>query len=233
MGSKKLVISLIAILLVINSFVLVFFIKKTITGETISDSNKNILENIPSETSFENKENQNNKDIETDIETGSSYSDYSSGSSSRSSSSGGGGGSSNTGNSDNENQEDEQNDEEQDEEKIKPEHFKLENPTTKWANFYGNLEINNKLAEPGDEIAAYDSDGNLCGVFLVKNRGQYGFLHVYGDDSLTDIDEGAVSGEKISFKVFDLSENQEKPTEIIKGNAIWKSFETINIDLKA
>jgi hypothetical protein len=53
----------------------------------------------------------------------------------------------------------------------------------------------------GDVVEAYDPDGVLCGRFVVKRPGVYGFLHVYGDDPATPQDEGAVAGDVIKFRV--------------------------------
>ena len=66
----------------------------------------------------------------------------------------------------------------------------------------------------------------------MKKEGYYGFLHVYGDDSLTDIDEGAVAGDKITFKIFDLSENKEKQA-FANNETTWNAYETKRIDLQA
>jgi hypothetical protein len=54
---------------------------------------------------------------------------------------------------------------------------------------------------PGDVVTAYDPDGVLCGKTTVNEPGQYGFLHVYGDDPTTQVDEGATDGDAIVFEV--------------------------------
>ncbi len=53
--------------------------------------------------------------------------------------------------------------------------------------------------ETGDRISVADPDGVVCGEFIVNRDGQYGFLHVYGDDSTTPEDEGAIAGDFLAF----------------------------------
>ncbi len=50
-------------------------------------------------------------------------------------------------------------------------------------------------------ITAYDPDGVLCGRFVVHTPGQYGYLHVYGDDPTTPEDEGATDGDTLRFRI--------------------------------
>ena len=51
----------------------------------------------------------------------------------------------------------------------------------------------------GDRVTVADPDGVLCGEFVINKAGQYGFLHVYGDDPGTAEDEGAQSGDFLTF----------------------------------
>ncbi|MBN1351977.1 S8 family serine peptidase [candidate division KSB1 bacterium] len=56
--------------------------------------------------------------------------------------------------------------------------------------------------QPGDVITAIDPDSVVCGIFNVHIAGNYGFMPVYSDDNTTpDIDEGAVPGDTISFRI--------------------------------
>jgi len=221
---SKFVLVLVISLLVINSFVLVFFIKKSITGESILGDDTELKNPISID---ENKEIETQSIDEGSIGSSGSSSSGGSGSSGGSSSSGGGGFG---GGSDNEQENGQENEQEQEEE-LKPVYFKLISPTSKWADFYGSLTIDNEPVQIGDEIAAFDPQGNLCGVFVVKNEGSYGFLHVYADDDTTlSIDEGAVSGDKITFKVFDSSKNENRT---IDDEAIWQVGEITRINLSA
>jgi len=73
-------------------------------------------------------------------------------------------------------------------------------PTDKSVDFYGDATFDDKPLLPGDVILAKDPDDVICGYFFVESEGQYGFLHVYGDDDTTsDVDEGAKSGDTIRF----------------------------------
>ncbi|HEX9860226.1 MAG TPA: hypothetical protein VGB23_03415, partial [Nitrospirota bacterium] len=54
-------------------------------------------------------------------------------------------------------------------------------------DFYGSIEG----AKAGNELAVYDKSGVLCGRFELTKDGKYGFVHVYGDDKTTTVDEGA------------------------------------------
>jgi len=76
-------------------------------------------------------------------------------------------------------------------------------PTNTWSDFWGDsCTINGNPIQPGDTIRAYDPDSVLCGEFIVVTPGNYGYLHVYGDDPTTpNIDEGAVDGDTISFTI--------------------------------
>ncbi|MBU4086890.1 MAG: hypothetical protein KKB21_04930, partial [Nanoarchaeota archaeon] len=56
-------------------------------------------------------------------------------------------------------------------------------------------------------------NGIICGMFNISREGEYGFLHVYGDDSITTLDEGAKRGDIIIFYINDKQ---------LKGNASWK-----------
>jgi len=77
-------------------------------------------------------------------------------------------------------------------------------PTPLSMDFYGHIDG----ASIGDRLTVLDPDGTLCGEFVVKKPGQYGFLHVYGDDLTTDVDEGATSGDELRFE---LNGNPLKP----------------------
>jgi len=78
-----------------------------------------------------------------------------------------------------------------------------------WMDVYGNLTIGGEPAQIGDEVAAIDPDGIVCGIFRVKLEGRYGFVHVYKDDGGTPEDEGAEMDDVITFRVYDWSEDAE------------------------
>lgn len=76
-------------------------------------------------------------------------------------------------------------------------------PTNEWVNFFSqNTSVKGMPASVGTIIDAYDPDSVHCGSFTVRTLGEYGFLFVYRDDELTPgIDEGAVPGDTITFKI--------------------------------
>lgn len=64
-------------------------------------------------------------------------------------------------------------------------------------DFYGYIGS----ARIGDSMTVFDPDGVLCGQQTITRDGQYGFLHVYGDDPATLPDEGARGGDPLTFKL--------------------------------
>ena len=59
----------------------------------------------------------------------------------------------------------------------------------------GDLEV-------GDMVTFFDREGTLCGKWVVRDKGAYGLMAVYGDDPTTeDVDEGAREGELLTVKV--------------------------------
>ncbi len=68
-------------------------------------------------------------------------------------------------------------------------------PTLFSMDFYGSIAS----ANPGDSVTVYDEKGTLCGQFTINQEGQYGFLHVYGDDKTTAVHEGADVNGRLTF----------------------------------
>lgn len=74
--------------------------------------------------------------------------------------------------------------------------------TPEGVDFYGRATFRGMPVQPKDVVTAYDSAGNLCGKVIVRTPGYYGYLCVYADDPSTpDVDEGAVKGETITFRI--------------------------------
>jgi len=68
-------------------------------------------------------------------------------------------------------------------------------------DIYGN---SNQLSI-GDIITIYDPDNILCGQFEVTEAGQYGVIHIYGDDLTSpEIDEGPVPGDVLTIYLNDI-----------------------------
>jgi hypothetical protein len=75
-------------------------------------------------------------------------------------------------------------------------------PTHTWVNFYGTAYLPDGTPLPvGTTVLALDPDGIVCGATVVTHEGQYGLLACYGDDPTTPEDEGAVSGDVITFTI--------------------------------
>ncbi len=75
-------------------------------------------------------------------------------------------------------------------------------PTNRWVDFFcGDNSFRGFPLPVGSVVEAYDPDGVKCGEFVVHTAGEYGFMHVYGDDEFTATDEGANVGDPIRFYV--------------------------------
>ena len=76
-------------------------------------------------------------------------------------------------------------------------------PTNQWINVYcGAPQLNGEPLMPGDTIRAYDPDGVLCGMDVVRNDGKYGLMPIYHDDMYSeDIDEGCETGDTVQFTI--------------------------------
>jgi len=88
-------------------------------------------------------------------------------------------------------------------------------------DFYGTEEIPNSI-KVGSVVAAVDPAGIIIARFTVIENGKYGFLSCSADDPDTPEDEGAVSGDIVTFYI-DWVRQQKQ--------AVWKSGETIRVDL--
>ena len=75
----------------------------------------------------------------------------------------------------------------------------LDNGHQLLAHVSGKMRIYSIQILPGDRVTVTDPDGIVCGSFVVKKAGQYGFLHVYGDDPTSEEDEGARMGDLLLF----------------------------------
>ncbi|CAN2047822.1 exported hypothetical protein [Candidatus Magnetomoraceae bacterium gMMP-1] len=85
-------------------------------------------------------------------------------------------------------------------------------------DIYGYFNIGENTVDKNDEIGVFDSNGTLCGVFIITTPGEYGVMHIYGDDSTTDdIKEGPVEGEALTMKIYDISEDKVFVADIINS----------------
>jgi len=82
--------------------------------------------------------------------------------------------------------------------------------THSFVKFFGDVfTIDGVTMVTGDEIGVFDPDGVLCGRVIIDNKDMYA-LAVYGDDPLTPEDEGAEKDDVLTFKIWDMSCNNEQ-----------------------
>jgi hypothetical protein len=92
--------------------------------------------------------------------------------------------------------------------------------TSTWVNFYGmETTLDGEPVPAGTIVTVYDPQGVLCGEFLVTVPGRYGLMPVYGDDPLTEEDEGALAGDHLEFRL-----NGKKASLLGPGDGIWASM---------
>ena len=76
-------------------------------------------------------------------------------------------------------------------------------------------------------MTIHDDAGVLCGAAIVREDGQYGFLHVYGDNPLNDADEGPRAGERLSVRI------DGEPVHLVRA-PVWQSGQTVQrVDIAA
>lgn len=104
-------------------------------------------------------------------------------------------------------------------------HFKLPEGYNQWPwiLFTGDVSILVLSAQAGDEAAAVNSEGTVCGRSTVTAEGTYGPMFVYGGDDpeTKDIREGCLSeGENIFFRLWHASAQKEYQVNITVQNGI-------------
>ena len=71
-----------------------------------------------------------------------------------------------------------------------------------WVNLYGfDVKLNGETLPVGTVIEAYDASGALVGENVVRNTGRFGFMPVYGAETLTGDAVGKSAGSAITLKV--------------------------------
>jgi len=97
-----------------------------------------------------------------------------------------------------------------------PEYFGVLSPTGTDMSIL--LQCNPKMS--GQEIGVFTNDGLLVGSGRI-NRDGYCGIAVWGDDVLTDVIDGAIDGEPLSFIIRDGV--QEKPVALVSaaGKSVW------------
>jgi hypothetical protein len=69
----------------------------------------------------------------------------------------------------------------------------------------------------GSVIEAHDAEGMLCGTATVREDGSLGLLHLHGDVSVSEGDEGAVAGETLVFRIRDLD------ATLVSDPIVWQA----------
>ena len=89
-------------------------------------------------------------------------------------------------------------------------------------DYLGIVNIDGINASIDTEVAFFDPDNVICGLYIVKQRGEYGIVHIYGDDPDTNnIDEGASINDILTVKIWDNVKKVEYSGEdlhLTKGN---------------
>ncbi len=100
-------------------------------------------------------------------------------------------------------------------------------PTSTFVDFYSlNTSFNGSPVSDCSKIIARDPDGVVSGSFTVGVDGEYGMMHVYGDDTGTGEDEGAVSGDTIKFFI------DGYEAHVLSGDPTWTTHGALkNLDL--
>lgn len=102
-------------------------------------------------------------------------------------------------------------------------------PTFIWANSYGlDSTLNGEPLPIGAIVEVFDPDGTLAGRTIVQQAGRYGLLAIYADDPSTDVDEGVVPGDRLTFAV-----DGHQAQTIGPDEPVWQhEFQLLQIDLE-
>ena len=109
-------------------------------------------------------------------------------------------------------------------------------PTPFFTSFADTMIASTYNGQPlvvGSIIQAYDPSGTYCGIDTVRLDGGeaiFGYFSVYGDDPNTAaIDEGAVTGEHIAFRI------NGRTATVIGGDDTWadQSLKSVTLDANA
>ena len=89
-------------------------------------------------------------------------------------------------------------------------------PSTNIMHMRGNFYINGLPASPDDQLAVFDSQNVLVGIYTgTSATGQYGDLPIYGNDPGTEaVDEGAEPNEPLTLQVW------QKSTSLLFENTL-------------
>ncbi len=75
-------------------------------------------------------------------------------------------------------------------------------PTPYFKLVYGNLTVNGAPAPVGARVEAITPRGDVAGCFVVERPGQFGLMHLYGEDAdASPVIPGFRAGEPVAFRV--------------------------------
>lgn len=98
-------------------------------------------------------------------------------------------------------------------------------PTPWWDSFYGVANMEGTPLQVGETIRAIDPDGVICGTFVCRQQGIYGYMPIYGDDPTTPEDEGATAGDRIIFAYGPAGGMQTPPEITWRGDQSLVQFD--------
>ena len=100
------------------------------------------------------------------------------------------------------------------------------------AMYWGYVYVSGDSGSTGDQLGAFDPDNVMCGAWVVNNTGIYGLMAVYGDDTDTpDVDEGAETGDTITFHYWDASEDLIYYNVVVDNSWDDGTIENYNINI--
>jgi hypothetical protein len=85
-------------------------------------------------------------------------------------------------------------------------------PTPFATLIYGRLSINGNAAPAGTRVEAITPRGEVAGCFVVERDGQYGLMHVFGEDASAEPPiPGFRSNEAVHFRINDVDVTPQQP----------------------
>ncbi|MFH2050471.1 MAG: S8 family serine peptidase [bacterium] len=89
-------------------------------------------------------------------------------------------------------------------------------PTNEWISVFGDgIVLDGEPLKVGTTVKAKDPNGVICGEYVVRTNGCFGFMPVYRDDPATNEDEGAEPGDYINFYIDGVD---------VEEKIVWNSF---------
>ena len=90
-----------------------------------------------------------------------------------------------------------------------------------------NVSIDGALASVGTVVEILGANGKVLASREITTEGVLGLMHLLGDVSITEDDEGAVSGEALTFRI------QDSDVELVGSESItWSANEVRKLDLR-